>query len=126
MRRLIRSGGASDVYRERSKDIRDHRRIDGSASRVGLRFPGAHIPEALALEFAQREIPFVRELKLSLAYKGQPLKSKYSPDFICYASVVVELKALNRVGNIEEAQVINYLKATGHEVGLLINFGQKA
>jgi GxxExxY protein len=82
--------------------------------------------EALALEFVQREIPFVRELTLSLAYKGQPLNTKYSPDFICYGSVVVELKALNRVGGIEEAQVINYLKATGHDIGLLINFGQKS
>jgi GxxExxY protein len=82
--------------------------------------------EALALEFTERDIPFVRELQLSLAYKGQPLKTRYSPDFICYGSVVVELKALNRVGGIEQAQVINYLKATGHEVGLLINFGQKS
>jgi GxxExxY protein len=80
----------------------------------------------LALEFAQRKIPFVREIKLSLAYKGQSLHTKYAPDFICYDSVVVELKALNRVGPIEEAQVINYLKATGHEIGLLINFGQKS
>ena len=46
--------------------------------------------------------------------------------FISYGSVVVELKALNRVGGIEQAQVINYLKATGHEIGLLINFGQKS
>lgn len=74
--------------------------------------------EALALEFVQREIPFRREVLLSLAYKGQPLKAKYSPDFICFGSVVVELKTLHRVGGIEEAQVINYLKATGHEVGL--------
>src|SRR5687768_3332223 len=82
--------------------------------------------EAPALEFTERDIPFVRELQLSLAYKGKPLKTRYSPDFICYESVVVELKALNRVGGIEQAQVINYLKATGHEIGLLINFGQKS
>lgn len=82
--------------------------------------------EALALEFTECNIPFVRELQLSLAYKGQPLKTRCSPDFICYGSVAVELKALNRVGGIEQAQVINYLKATGHEIGLLINFGQKS
>jgi GxxExxY protein len=93
---------------------------------LGCGFAEPVYQESLALEFAARHIPFVREEKLSLAYKGQPLRTKYSPDFICYDSVVVELKALNRVGGIEEAQVLNYLKATGHEIGLLINFGQKS
>jgi GxxExxY protein len=69
---------------------------------------------------------FVRETKLELAYKGQSLQTKYSPDFICFDSVVVELKALSRMSGTEEAQVINYLKATGHEVGLLINFGGRS
>lgn len=82
--------------------------------------------EALALELANREIPFIRELKLSLEYKGQLLQTKYSPDFICFDSIVVELKALARMGGSEEAQVINYLKATGHEVGLLLNFGSRS
>jgi GxxExxY protein len=82
--------------------------------------------EALAMEFVSRDIPFVREIKLSLAYKGQPLQTSYSPDFICFDSVVVELKALSRMSGTEEAQVINYLKATGHEVGLLVNFGSRS
>ena len=82
--------------------------------------------EALAIEFTQREIPFIREIKLPLEYKGQPLDTKYCADFICYSSVVVELKALSRMSGTEEAQVINYLKATGHHVGLLINFGTRS
>jgi GxxExxY protein len=82
--------------------------------------------EALAIEFRTRSVPFVREVKLSLAYKGQALEASYSPDFICFDSVVVELKALSRMSGTEEAQVINYLKATGHEVGLLINFGTRS
>lgn len=82
--------------------------------------------DALSLEFNQRNIPFVRELKLPLTYKGQLLPTKYSPDFICFDSIVVELKALARMSGTEEAQVINYLKATGHEVGLLINFGGRS
>jgi GxxExxY protein len=82
--------------------------------------------EALALEFTNRHIPFVREVKLHLSYKGQRLESRYSVDFVCFDSVVVELKALQRTGGTEEAQVINYLKATGHEVGLLINFGARS
>ncbi len=82
--------------------------------------------EALAIEFTSRDIPFVREIKLPLAYKGQTLHTRYCPDFICFESVVVELKALNRMSGTEEAQVINYLKVTGHEVGLLINFGARS
>ncbi len=82
--------------------------------------------EALAIEFTQRKIPFIREIKLLLEYKGQPLETKYCADFICYSSVVVELKALSRMSGTEEAQVINYLKATGHQVGLLINFGTRS
>ena len=82
--------------------------------------------EALAIEFARQDIPFCREVKLQLAYKGQALDTKYSADFICYGSVIIELKALSRMGGTEEAQVISYLKATGHEVGLLINFGNRS
>lgn len=68
----------------------------------------------------------MREIKLPLQYKGQVLDTKYCADFICFNSVVVELKALARMSGTEEAQVINYLKATGHEVGLLINFGARS
>ena len=82
--------------------------------------------EALAIEFRSQDIPFVKEDKLHLAYKGQPLHTAYSVDFICFNSVVVELKALARLSGTEEAQVINYLKATGHEVGLLLNFGTRS
>ena len=81
--------------------------------------------EALSMEFSDRQIPFQRELKLKLEYKGVPMETRYSPDFICYEAVVVELKALSRMAGPEEAQVINYLKATGHEVGLLLNFDQE-
>ena len=69
---------------------------------------------------------FDREVKLPLEYKGRPLESKYCADFICFSSVVVELKALARTSGTEEAQVINYLKATGYQVGLLINFGARS
>jgi GxxExxY protein len=82
--------------------------------------------EALAVELTLRKLPFVREVKLPLTYKGEALETKYCADFICFGSVVVELKALSRMGSTEEAQVINYLKATGHQTGLLINFGARS
>lgn len=79
--------------------------------------------EALAIELKMRNIPFQREVDLEVSYKGKPLRTSYRVDFICYDSVIVELEALSRIGTIEESQVINYLKASGLEVGLLLNFG---
>jgi len=82
--------------------------------------------EALALEFRRRNIPFRREVRLAVHYKEQLLEANYCVDFICFESVIVELKALARMSGTEEAQVINYLKATGFEVGLLLNFGTRS
>ena len=82
--------------------------------------------EALAIEFSKREISFRRELKLPVLYKGIQLDTPYKVDFICFDQIIVELKALARFSGTEEAQIINYLKATGHEIGLLLNFGARA
>ena len=79
--------------------------------------------EALAREFLLRGIPFRREIELPISYKGELLAVKYKPDLICYEQIIVELKALDNIGGREKAQVINYLKATGLERGLLLNFG---
>ncbi len=62
-------------------------------------------------------------MELPVYYKNQPLKTCYRADFICYNSIVVELKALAKLGGVEEAHIINYLKATGLQIGLLLNFG---
>jgi GxxExxY protein len=90
---------------------------------LGCGFLEAVYHEALAKEFLQRGIPFRRETELPITYKGNLLPVKYKPDFICYDAVIVELKALDRLSGKEKAQVINYLKATGIERGLLLNFG---
>lgn len=79
--------------------------------------------ECLAIEFSNQNIPCVQKPKLNLAYKGHPLSQFYEPDFLCFQSVVVEIKAVKKLADEHRAQTINYLKATKLEVGLLINFG---
>lgn len=81
--------------------------------------------ESLEFELALRKIPFVSQNRLQLFYKDFELKKKYIPDFVCYEKIIVEIKALDRLTNIEIAQLINYLKATKLKLGLLINFGSR-
>jgi GxxExxY protein len=90
---------------------------------LGHGFLEAVYQEALALEFAGQKIPFLREVALQVRYKNHLLTCAYKADFICYDNVLVELKALGEITGVEEAQLINYLKATGFERGLLLNFG---
>jgi len=90
---------------------------------LGCGFLEAVYQEALEIELAARGIPFRTQEQLLIRYKGQVLQATYRMDLLCYDSVVVELKALARLSSTEEAQVINYLKATGCSVGLLLNFG---
>ena len=93
---------------------------------LGCGFLEAVYQESLALELTSRNIPFEREVCLPITYKGQLLKTAYCADFICFGSVVVELKALAHLSGTEESQVINYLKATGYQIGLLLNFGARS
>ena len=93
---------------------------------MGCGFLEAVYQEALALEFTMREVPFEREVDLSIRYKEHCLTAKYRADFVCFGSLIVEVKALDRLSGTEEAQIINYLKSTGHKIGLLINFGAKS
>ena len=79
--------------------------------------------EAMCLELASRSVPFVPQVELPVKYKGTLLKATYKPDFICFGEVIVELKALSALSGTEESQVLNYLKASGHRIGLLLNFG---
>lgn len=79
--------------------------------------------DALEIEFTQRNIPFTREPMIPVIYKGHTLGTPYRADFVCHASIIVELKAIKTLTDIESAQVLHYLKATGFERALLINFG---
>jgi GxxExxY protein len=81
--------------------------------------------EALEIELRRRGLPFEHHQELTVLYKGQPLVKKYVPDLICFGQIIVELKALERLSGVEEAQLLNYLKMTPLRVELLINFGSR-
>ena len=79
--------------------------------------------EALAIEFQNNGIPFEREARIPVYYKNVKLQQEYIADFICYDNIIVEVKAISELTGSHKAQVINYLKATNLQVGLLVNFG---
>ncbi len=80
--------------------------------------------DALELELKKREVPFEREKTIAVNYKGTELKHGYVADFLCYGEIILELKAVSELDDVHRAQLINYLKATGRNVGLLMNFGK--
>lgn len=102
-------------------------RIIGACYEVyGVKGPGfleAVYQECLAIEFRNRNIPFLEKPRLELVYKGKRLAQTYQPDFLCFDHIIVEIKAVKTLGDDHRAQVINYLKSTGKELGLLVNFG---
>ena len=79
--------------------------------------------EALEVQLSEMGIPFEREKHLPITYHGKVLKCDYIADFVVDNKVIIELKAVTEMSPIFEAQTINYLRATGIKVGLLINFG---
>lgn len=99
-------GAAMDVYNE-----------------LGNGFLESVYQEAIEIECSNKNIPFVSQQKVQISYKKAILKKEFIADLICFEKIVVELKALERLSGKEESQIINFLKATGYKVGLLINFG---
>ena len=93
---------------------------------LGFGFLEAVYHEALMIEFKERKIPFKHEIDIPIFYKGQPLQKSYRADFLCFDKIIVELKALSQIGGKETAQLINYLKATNLNRGLLLNFGSES
>ncbi|MDQ5977213.1 MAG: hypothetical protein QG602_185 [Verrucomicrobiota bacterium] len=79
--------------------------------------------ESLEMELNDRGIPYVTKPRLTLHYKGRPLKKYYEADLIVIGEIVVELKAAKALTTEHDAQLINYLKATRKRVGYLVNFG---
>jgi len=81
--------------------------------------------EAFEIELNERGIPFEAQKPLKIYYKDKLLTKTYLADLVCYKQIIVELKALNRLSKNEEAQILNYLKASNLKIGLLINFGSQ-
>ena len=93
---------------------------------LGMGFLEAVYQDALEIEFQLLNIPYQREVPYQVIYKGQRLNRRYVADFIMYDSIVLELKAQEFLVRANHSQVVNYLKASKHKVGLLINFGEKS
>ena len=98
-------GAIFDVYRE-----------------MGSGFLESVYQECLEIEMSKRKIPFISQLSLKLSYKGEELHQTYKPDLISFEKIIVELKTVNRITAAHEPQLLNYLKATGIKLGLLVNF----
>ena len=82
--------------------------------------------EALEYEFIKANIPYKREVHLKIKYKDIYLKKDYIADFICYDKIIVELKTVSDITDIHKYQVLNYLKATGFQLGIIGNFAKKS
>nr|WP_321452380.1 GxxExxY protein [uncultured Carboxylicivirga sp.] len=93
---------------------------------LGCGFLEAVYSEALAIELENQGIPFRKEVPLHIEYKGKPLNKTYIADYVCYDSIILELKALSSIESVHEAQVLNYLKATAYKLGILVNFGEQS
>jgi len=108
----------------------DTYKIIGAAIEVhktlGMGFLEAVYQEALEKEFKLQNIPYRREVTFPVYYKSELLESKYKADFVCYNNIIVELKAVQKLIGEHQAQVINYLKTSKLEAGLLFNFGSKS
>jgi GxxExxY protein len=107
---------ADETFRIRAAVFEVHKTL-------GSGFLEAVYQESLALEFAGSGIPFAALRQIPLNYKGISLTQRYTADFVCFEKVIVEIKAVRELAPEHRAQTMNYLKATGMRLGLLINFG---
>ena len=102
-------------------------RIVGAAMDVsntlGCGFLEAVYQEALEIEFQDDGVPFEPQKRIKIIYKNRTLNKDYIADFLCFDNIIVEIKAIKQITGIEEAQLMNYLKATKLPLGLIINFG---
>ena len=91
--------------------------------KLGSGFLESVYAEAMELEFKKVNIPYEREKKLQVFYDNQPLKKYFKADFVCFNSIIIELKAHKFLSDADQRQTVNNVKATHYKLGLLINFG---
>jgi len=92
---------------------------------LGPGFLEAVYQEALELEMRELKICFEAQRPLRIFYKNRPLNKVYYADLFCFGQIIVELKVVEQLSNREVAQILNYLRATGSKIGLLVNFGSR-
>ena len=90
---------------------------------LGTGFLEAVYEEVLEKEFIIQNIPYKKQVQLDLYYEGVKLKKHYRADFVCFDSIIVELKAVHQIPSVFYAQLQNYLKCANMELGMLVNFG---
>lgn len=113
----------SIIYKEESYAIRGA--IIEVSRELGCGFLERVYQDALEVEFRLRNIPYEREKKIQIMYKGKPLGEPYRADFVCYGKIIVELKAVEDLTSTHRSQVLNYLHATKMKLVLLVNFGEQ-
>ena len=91
--------------------------------KMGCGFLESVYQECLEIEFEYQKIPFYTQKEIKLTYRDRELKQRYKPDLLCYNKIIVELKAVSKLIDDYRTQILNYLNATGLNLGLLINFG---
>jgi len=91
--------------------------------KLGSGFLESVYSEALELELKKSGIPFEKEKKLPVYYEDKPLSKYFRADFVCFNSIILELKATKFLIEADNRQTINNIKATKYKLGLLINFG---
>lgn len=117
---------------EKDKMIFPHEayEIIGAAMEVhntlGQGFLESVYQEALEIEMSKREIPFSSQTKIQIHYKDIPMEHYFVVDFVCYDKIIVELKSVSAILPEHEAQIINYLRATGFKLGILLNFNEES
>jgi GxxExxY protein len=79
--------------------------------------------DAMEIELELSGIPFDPQRNFALSYRGRALRHTYTPDLFCFEKIVVELNAAKALTDEHRAQVLNYLKVTRLQLGLLVNFG---
>lgn len=112
---------AGIIYKEESYEIIGA--IYEVYNTLGSGFLESVYQEALEYELSQRGIPFVVHPELRIKYHDIVLSHKFIPDIVCYDKIILELKSISQLNDGCTAQLINYLKASGMKLGLLVNFG---